>query len=223
MQSIIKTFKNQDFGEVRTVIIDGEPYFVGKDVATILGYVKSRNAIQMHIDAEDKKDALIQGEVGGTQKMTVINESGLYSLILSSKLENAKKFKRWVTHEVIPEIRKTGIYSNIPKTLPEVLRAYANEVEKNELLKEENETLEIALNISNKFYTVAKYNKEFKKGWSMKTSQRIGKEISAYCKYHRIEIRVCETNDERFGKTNSYPLSAWDSFFNAKKERKKIC
>ena len=96
--------------DVRTVLIDGEPYFVGKDIAEILGYAKSRNAIKNHVDDEEKKDAPIQGDLGGTQTMTVINESGLYSLILSSKLPTAKKFKHWVTSEVLPAIRKHGGY-----------------------------------------------------------------------------------------------------------------
>lgn len=106
----IKTYTNSEFGEVRTVLIGGEPYFVGKDIAVILGYAKPRNAIASHVDAEDKKDAPIQGALGGMQNMTVINESGLYSLILSSKLPTAKRFKRWVTSEVLPSIRRTGRY-----------------------------------------------------------------------------------------------------------------
>ena len=77
----IKIFDNPEFGKVRTMEINGEPYFVGKDVAEILGYTKARNAIASHVDSEDKKDAPIQGDLGGTQEMTVINESGLYSLI----------------------------------------------------------------------------------------------------------------------------------------------
>ncbi|HEP6124813.1 TPA: phage antirepressor KilAC domain-containing protein [Streptococcus pyogenes] len=107
MQEIFN-FKGQ---EVRTVTIDDEPYFVGKDVAEILGYAKARNAIASHVDDEDKKDAPIQGTLGGTQTMTIINESGLYSLILSSKLPQAKEFKRWVTSEVLPTIRKHGMYA----------------------------------------------------------------------------------------------------------------
>ena len=106
----IKTYTNSEFGEVRTVLIGDEPYFVGKDIAVILGYAKPRNAIASHVDAEDKKDAPIQGALGGMQNMTVINESGLYSLILSSKLPTAKRFKRWVTSEVLPSIRRTGRY-----------------------------------------------------------------------------------------------------------------
>lgn len=104
------------------------------------------------------------------------------------------------------------IKQNIPKNFSQALRAYADEIDKNELLEEQNKILEMALNILNKFYTVAKYNKKYKMGWNMKKSQQIGREMTAYCKANRIEIRVCQTNDERFGQTNSYPLSAWDSY-----------
>ena len=111
MENQIQIFNNTEFGEIRTVKINGEPYFVGKDVAEALGYVKARNAIAKHVDDEDKKDAPIQGALGGTQNMTIINESGLYSLIMGSKLDGAKRFKRWVTSEVLPSIRKTGAYA----------------------------------------------------------------------------------------------------------------
>lgn len=110
----IEIFKNADFGEVRTLTINNEPYFVGKDVAEILGYAKARNAIAAHVDEEDRHDALIQGvtdSLGREQPMTFINESGLYSLVLSSKLPTAKKFKRWVTAEVLPAIRRHGMYA----------------------------------------------------------------------------------------------------------------
>ena len=110
MNTNIQIFKNKIFGEIRTCQVNNQIMFVGKDVATALGYAKSRNALATHVDADDKRDALIQGPLGGTQKMTVINESGLYSLILSSKLEQAKSFKRWVTNEVLPQIRMTGGY-----------------------------------------------------------------------------------------------------------------
>lgn len=107
MNNNIQVF-NFDSREVRALTINDEPWFVGKDVAEILGYAKTRNAIATHVDDEDKKDAPIQGLLGGTQKMTVISESGLYSLILSSKLPTAKKFKHWITSEVLPAIRKHG-------------------------------------------------------------------------------------------------------------------
>lgn len=110
----LQTFANEEFGAVRSLMIEDMPWFVGYDVAKALGYVKPRNAISVHVDDEDKNTALIQGAIqGGTQgnpNMTIINESGLYSLILSSKLPAAKRFKRWVTSEVLPAIRRTGGY-----------------------------------------------------------------------------------------------------------------
>lgn len=106
----IQVFNNSEFGDIRTVQLNNETYFVGRDVANALGYSKARNAIAIHVSDDDKKDAPIQGTLGGTQQMTVINESGLYSLVLSSKLESAKRFKHWVTCEVLPTLRKTGSY-----------------------------------------------------------------------------------------------------------------
>lgn len=108
----IQIFNNPDFGDIRTVEIDGEAWFVGKDVAEALGYVKTRNAIATHVSEEDKKEAPIQGGCStGVQNTIIINESGLYALIFGSKLESAKKFKKWVTSEVLPAIRKNGSYS----------------------------------------------------------------------------------------------------------------
>ncbi len=100
---------NFEQNEVRTVLVNDEPYFVAKDSATILGYKRTADAIKQHVDAEDKGVGEIQTP-GGVQRMTLINESGLYSLIFSSQLPNAKKFKRWVTSEVLPQIRKHGMY-----------------------------------------------------------------------------------------------------------------
>ena len=107
----LQIFKSPDFGQVRTIQQNGEPWFIGKDVAEILGYKKPENAIAVHVDDEDKTTTLIQG-TGSNYKSNavIINESGLYSLILSSKMPKAKEFKRWVTSEVIPAIRKTGGY-----------------------------------------------------------------------------------------------------------------
>lgn len=105
----LQIFQSPEFGLVRTVSIDGEPWFVGKDIALALGYCNTKDALSRHVDAEDKGGSRITTP-SGEQDMTVINESGLYSLVLSSKLPSAKKFKRWITHEVIPAIRKTGGY-----------------------------------------------------------------------------------------------------------------
>lgn len=103
-------FKNPEFGQIRTVVIDSDAWFVGKDVALVLGYADVNKAIAMHVDDEDKKLNDKTSPSFGQRGATLINESGLYSLILSSKLPNAKKFKRWVTSEVLPAIRKTGGY-----------------------------------------------------------------------------------------------------------------
>ena len=105
----LQIFEHAEFGSVRITEINGKPYFVGKDVADILGYSNPRKAIGDHVDEEDKGVTKCD-TLGGVQELTVINESGLYSLILSSKLPNAKKFKHWVTAEVLPSIRKHGAY-----------------------------------------------------------------------------------------------------------------
>jgi len=108
----IQVFKNDLFGEIRTMTDErGEPLFVGKDVAKALGYSNTRKALLDHVDYEDKRDGVtIRDSIGRDQKAVVINESGVYALILSSKLPQAKAFKRWVTAEVLPQIRKTGGY-----------------------------------------------------------------------------------------------------------------
>lgn len=115
----IQVFNNPEFGEIRTVEINNEPWFVGKDVADILGYSNPRDAISKHVDDEDKGVANCD-TLGGRQTLSIINESGLYSLVLSSKLPTAKKFKRWVTSEVLPSIRKHGAYMT-PETLEKMV------------------------------------------------------------------------------------------------------
>lgn len=105
----IKVFNNAEFGKIRTLNRDGEPWFVGKDVATALGYKDSVNALKSHVSEEDKGGWRIATQYG-EREAVIINESGLYSLILSSKLDSAKRFKRWVTAEVLPSIRKSGGY-----------------------------------------------------------------------------------------------------------------
>lgn len=126
---------NFEKNEVRTFLINDEPYFVGKDVASVLGYSNTPKAIRDHVDEEDKT----QNEsftVNGTALM-LINESGLYSLILKSKMPNARKFKRWVTSEVLPTIRKTGSYTNVPQSFAQALRLAADLEEKNQLLEQQ--------------------------------------------------------------------------------------
>lgn len=109
----LQTFANAEFGQIRIVMLENQPWFVGKDVALSLGYKAERNAITAHVDEEDKLTHQISAS-GQKRRVTIINESGLYSLILSSKLESAKRFKRWVTSEVLPCIRETGTFSLCP-------------------------------------------------------------------------------------------------------------
>lgn len=109
----IKTYTSTEFGTIRTMTDEkGEPWFVGKDAASILGYERPTKAIQDHVDIDDRDAVPIQDSIGRMQNTPIINESGLYSLILSSKLPGAKEFKRWVTAEVLPSIRKNGAYIN---------------------------------------------------------------------------------------------------------------
>ena len=142
MNTGIEVFKNDEFGSIRTMTVNGEPMFVGKDVAEILGYERTADAIRAHVDPEDRGVGEMQTP-GGTQQMVIINESGLYSLILGSKLSTAKRFKHWVTADVLPAIRKHGVYAmddllNDPDALITALTAYKEEKEKVAQLQEEN-------------------------------------------------------------------------------------
>ena len=119
MENLMKTFESQEFGKVRVVEISGETWMVGKDIAKALGYSNGRDAISKHVDADDKGVAKCD-TLGGKQDLQVINESGMYSLVISSKLPGARKFKRWITSEVLPSIRKHGAYMT-PEKIEEVL------------------------------------------------------------------------------------------------------
>lgn len=150
----LQIFKNEEFGEIRTVTIDGEPWFVGKDVAEALGYSDTKQAIRTNVSEEDKKH-LLKSEFRGCESTTskinnngamVINESGLYSLIFGSKLESAKRFKHWVTSEVLPSIRKHGVYAvdellENPDMAIKAFTALKEEREKNKLLQADNDRM----------------------------------------------------------------------------------
>ena len=150
-----------------------------------------------------------------------IPENIVYKLCFKASNEVARAFQNLVADEILPTIRKHGAYLT-PPTLDELLEDPDNfirlindlkaERAKRKAVEQEAEALEVALNESLKFYTVAKYNKVFGMGWNMKECQTMGKEISAYCRVRAIEIRQCETNDERFGAVNSYPMTAWEDF-----------
>lgn len=150
-ESKLLLFNNEEFGEIRTLLIDGEPWFVGNDIAAVLGYSRPVDAIRKRVEDEDKGVAKL-ATPGGQQDYTIINESGLYSLILTSKLPTAKKFKRWVTSEVIPSIRKYGAYMTAdtlyktmsdPRELAKLLNALADEKDKNKKLTADNALLSV--------------------------------------------------------------------------------
>lgn len=151
----IRIFKSEEFGEIRTVEIGGEPWFVGKDVAETLGYERPTKAVSDHVDDEDRDEVPIQDPIRRMQNTAIINESGLYSLILSSKLPSAKAFKRWVTSEVLPSIRKHGGYINGQAEMsPEELMAKALQVAQKTL--EEREARIGVLAAENSALTVEK-------------------------------------------------------------------
>lgn len=145
MTPTIKIFNNAEFGEVRIFEKNGEPWFVGRDVCNILGYAKPENAVASHVDEDDKTTTLIQGTGSNYKsKVILINESGLYSLILSSKLPNAKRFKHWVTSEILPSIRKHGMYAtdeliNNPDVFIQVLQELKAERERKAALEAQAE------------------------------------------------------------------------------------
>lgn len=148
----LQIFNHPDFGEVRTVTINDEPWFVGKDVAQVLGYAKTENALAAHVDGDDTLKQGVTDSLGRIQNTTLINESGLYSLILSSKLPGAKEFKRWVTSEILPSIRKHGAYMTPetlqaailnPDTMIQLCQQLKNEQEKNRELSVTNSRLTV--------------------------------------------------------------------------------
>ncbi|HFF7846688.1 TPA: BRO family protein [Staphylococcus aureus] len=141
----LQTFNFEEL-PVRTLEVDGEPYFIGKDVADILGYANGRDALSKHVDAEDKLPSQT-ATAGQNRNVTIINESGLYSLIFSSKLENAKRFKRWVTSEVLPTLRKTGAYQ-VPSDPMQALRLMfeATEETKQEIKNVKDDVIDLKEN-----------------------------------------------------------------------------
>ena len=223
----LEIFKNQDFGEIRAISINDEPYFVGKDVAMILGYTNPRKAVIDHVDDDDKKDGVtIRDSIGREQKPVLINESGLYSLILSSKLPNAKKFKRWVTSEVLPEIRKNGSYTKAPKSFKEALfLAYKQQEQIEELERtkawignkreaqamntasqksKEVKKLQVALDLEMSYATVKKVEKMTGRKYNWRN-------LKKYCQDAGLGWN--KAFDVNYGSVNSYPIEAWKNVY----------
>lgn len=221
----LKIFKNNDFGEIRTVTINGEPHFVGKDIAEILEYQNGSRDINRHVDPEDRIKTMVFD--GNQDKETIlINESGLYSLILSSKMPKAKKFKRWVTSEVLPEIRKTGSYTKAPKSFKEALfLAYKQQEQIEELEKtkawignkreaqamntasqksKEVKKLQVALDLEMSFATVKKVEKMTGRKYNWRN-------LKKYCQDAGLGWN--KAFDVNYGSVNSYPIEAWKNVY----------
>lgn len=160
----IKIFNSDEFGSVRTIIIDGEPWFAGKDVAASLGYKDTSDALKKHVAEEDKLTRCFT-DSGQNRQMYVINESGLYSLIFGSKLESAQKFKHWVTSEILPSIRKNGIYAT-DKVIDDILNnpdfgiELLTKLKKERAARVEAEKTNAILMHVNKTYTMTEIAKE---------------------------------------------------------------
>ena len=221
----LKIFKNNDFGEIRTVTINGEPHFVGKDIAEILEYQNGSRDINRHVDPEDRIKTMVFD--GNQDKETIlINESGLYSLILSSKMPKAKKFKRWVTSEVLPEIRKTGSYTRAPKSFKEALfLAYKQQEQIEELERtkawignkreaqamntasqksKEVKKLQVALDLEMSFATVKKVEKMTGRKYNWRN-------LKKYCQDAGLGWN--KAFDANYGSVNSYPIEAWKNVY----------
>ena len=221
----LEIFKNQDFGERRAISINDEPYFVRKDVAMILGYSRPDHAVNHHVDDEDKLMYQIDTS-GQNRQMLIINESGLYSLILSSKLPNAKKFKRWVTSEVLPEIRKNGSYTKAPKSFKEALFLAYKQHEKIEELEKTkawigNKREAQAMNTaSQKVKEVKKLQLALDLEMSYATVKKVEKATGRKYKWQNLK-KYCESAglcwnkafDSNYGSVNSYPAEAWKNVY----------
>lgn len=204
----LQIFNNEEFGEIRTVMINEEPWFVGKDIAQALGYERPTKAILDHVDEEDKRAVPIQDSIGRMQETPVINESGVYALVFGSKLESAKRFKKWVTSEVLPQIRKTGQYG-VAKTPTEMLVIMAQELDKQSKavleVKEDVKRLESKMiTVPNEYYTIAGYANLKGKKVDVTRARQIGIYAGKLSRKYGYEIG--HVSDARFGTINSYHL-----------------
>lgn len=201
----LRVFEFED-NQVRVIEKNGQSWWVATDVCAVLGHTNPTMAID-RLDADERAKL----NLGRQGMANVINEPGLYSLILGSRKPEARAFKRWITHEVIPQIRKTGKYA-MPSSFADALQLAADTERERARLAEENDVLETALNISLDWCTVMKYNQEHHMGWNMEQCKAVGKHMTALCRANALEVRKCLTNDDLFKEVNSYPRSAWELF-----------
>lgn len=205
--SNLTVFNNEEFGKIRTVEIDGEPWFVGKDISDALGYQNGSRDIDRHVDEDDRQIASIS-DGNQNRNAIVINESGVYALVFGSKLESAKKFKHWITSEVLPQIRKTGSYG-VAKTPTEMLVLMAQELDKQSKavleVKEDVKRLESKImTVPNEYYTVAGYANLKGKRVDVTRANQIGRYAANLSRKWGYEIG--HVSDARYGTVNSYHM-----------------
>ena len=189
----LEIFKNREFGEIRTVTVDGEPWFVAKDIAEILQYTNTQKAIRDHVDEEDKLTERIVLS-GQNREVICINESGLYSLILSSKMPGAKRFKRWVTSEVLPQIRRTGTYQK-PLTPQEMMRVQLGMIDGHE---------ERITHLENTMTIDYEQQQELKKTVNKRVSEVLGgKKAPAYKEMSKKVFSECNHDIQDYFRVNS--------------------
>ena len=227
----LQIFNSNEFGEIRVLEIDNEPWFVGKDVAEVLGYGRPTKAVQDRVDIEDRDEVPIQDSIGRMQKTPIINESGLYSLILSSKLANAKKFKRWVTTDVLPQIRKHGAYMT-DETLEKAITSPDFLIQLATKLKEEKE-LNTNLKLENKIkdqqiaelkpkadytdrilnskslVTTSQIAKDY--GMAAKTLNKLLHELKVQYKQSRQWLLYAKYQDKGYTHSETYSISLKDN------------
>ena len=189
----LEIFKNREFGEIRTVTVDGEPWFVAKDIAEILQYTNTQKAIRDHVDEEDKLTERIVLS-GQNREVICINESGLYSLILSSKMPGAKRFKRWVTSEVLPQIRRTGTYQK-PMTPQEMMRVQLGMIDGHE---------ERITHLENTMTIDYEQQQELKKTVNKRVIEVLGgKKVPAYKEMSKKVFSECNHDIQDYFRVNS--------------------
>jgi prophage antirepressor-like protein len=222
MNNELQIFNDTEFGALGVLIIGNKAYFPATECARILGYERPNNAIAAHCRCSLKQGVPHPQNPERTIEMNFIPEGDLYRLIVRSNLPMAEQFERWVFDEVLPSIRKHGLYSADellanPDLWIRALEQIKAERARNAVLAAENEDLSVRINESERFWTIMKFSQHFNLCWDMKTCQHSGKAASSYSRQHGYEIRKCQTNDDRFKETNSYAYEVLETLFLPKR------